>query len=332
MVSNTPKPSSLFHGVYSICDYWIVRMTINKKKYQYGPYKTELEASHAYDLYKKKYVPQSKLVNHPVIPMRKSQTNCTGRVSKISKSKSTSATKVCILNHSKSTRKQTTVQIKTKSTSTPRNCKTVRKQTRDKFQIPKNEIIRKKFPEFIIKRLCFLQKWKCILCDNLLDENYEIDHIIPLFLDGPDNISNLQALCHKCHHFKSCRVDHILKKISNEGYTITSNMILTIQKKEYERWFDLSKNPIQLKETDHTICNNNPIHININNIQYLCIPVAIFPINNVINDKNDTNLSNSVDDSTNSVENIEIIIENTSDATSVNNDIFYDAVSAINDS
>lgn len=47
------------------------------------------------------------------------------------------------------------------------------------------------------------QQWKCNNCNNLLDYSYEIDHIIPLYKNGTNNINNLQALCRNCHGKKT---------------------------------------------------------------------------------------------------------------------------------
>jgi 5-methylcytosine-specific restriction endonuclease McrA len=54
------------------------------------------------------------------------------------------------------------------------------------------------------------QQWKCFMCHNLLDYSYEIDHNVPLFLGGTNNISNLHALCRNCHGKKT-----IMEKINN---------------------------------------------------------------------------------------------------------------------
>ena len=43
----------------------------------------------------------------------------------------------------------------------------------------------------------------------LLDCTYEIDHIKPLYLNGTNNVDNLQALCRNCHGKKTTE-DRIL--------------------------------------------------------------------------------------------------------------------------
>ena len=56
----------------------------------------------------------------------------------------------------------------------------------------------------IKKRVAAKQKWRCASCSKLLDETFEIDHRTPLFRGGhPTHESNLQALCKRCHMFKS---------------------------------------------------------------------------------------------------------------------------------
>lgn len=47
------------------------------------------------------------------------------------------------------------------------------------------------------------QEWKCGSCNQTLDYTYEIDHHIPLFKGGSNEISNLIALCRNCHGKKT---------------------------------------------------------------------------------------------------------------------------------
>jgi hypothetical protein len=47
------------------------------------------------------------------------------------------------------------------------------------------------------------QKWQCGRCYNLLDASYEIDHVIPLYKGGTNNMDNLMALCRNCHGNKT---------------------------------------------------------------------------------------------------------------------------------
>ena len=47
------------------------------------------------------------------------------------------------------------------------------------------------------------QSWKCGTCSEIMDYTYEIDHHIPLFKGGSNDISNLIALCRNCHGKKT---------------------------------------------------------------------------------------------------------------------------------
>ena len=54
------------------------------------------------------------------------------------------------------------------------------------------------------------QQWKCAVCNGIMDYTYEIDHYIPLFKGGTNDITNLMALCRNCHGKKT-----ILEKIAS---------------------------------------------------------------------------------------------------------------------
>ena len=45
--------------------------------------------------------------------------------------------------------------------------------------------------------------WKCQLCSETVNANYEIDHILPLYRGGDNAASNLQCLCPDCHRTKT---------------------------------------------------------------------------------------------------------------------------------
>lgn len=49
------------------------------------------------------------------------------------------------------------------------------------------------------KKVASCQEWKCKSCSSLLDECFEIDHIICIKDGGSNEESNLQALCPNCH-------------------------------------------------------------------------------------------------------------------------------------
>lgn len=53
------------------------------------------------------------------------------------------------------------------------------------------------------KKVAANQKWKCGSCGHMLDETYEVDHILALEHGGTNNPSNLRALCPHCHRKKT---------------------------------------------------------------------------------------------------------------------------------
>jgi len=53
------------------------------------------------------------------------------------------------------------------------------------------------------KYIAAAQVWRCNYCKNMLDASYEIDHIVPLYKNGTNDVNNLQALCRNCHGKKT---------------------------------------------------------------------------------------------------------------------------------
>jgi len=62
--------------------------------------------------------------------------------------------------------------------------------------------------------------WKCQICEKTVNESYQIDHVIPLWANGPDTIENCQLLCAQCHADKTYREEdlrHRINEIKKEG-------------------------------------------------------------------------------------------------------------------
>jgi hypothetical protein len=84
-----------------------------------------------------------------------------------------------------------------------------------KDEIKKNDLVEvdvkrnRKVSDSLKKYVAANQKWKCNMCNNLLDATYEVDHINPLYKGGTNDFNNLQALCRNCHGKKT--IDDRLK-------------------------------------------------------------------------------------------------------------------------
>jgi hypothetical protein len=73
-----------------------------------------------------------------------------------------------------------------------------------------NNSNKRRVTELTKKTIASNQQWKCNICNNILDASYEIDHIIPLYKGGTNDIYNLQALCRNCHGKKTIE-DSLIK-------------------------------------------------------------------------------------------------------------------------
>jgi len=58
--------------------------------------------------------------------------------------------------------------------------------------------------------IMYTQKYKCMMCDELLKPDCHLDHVVPLEDGGQDSVENLQALCVSCHSQKT--YDHRLQQ------------------------------------------------------------------------------------------------------------------------
>lgn len=55
-----------------------------------------------------------------------------------------------------------------------------------------------------VKNILGLQRGCCAVCKIVLD-CYEIDHVVPLFLGGKHESSNIQILCQRCNRTKNAK-------------------------------------------------------------------------------------------------------------------------------
>ena len=62
---------------------------------------------------------------------------------------------------------------------------------------------RKRVTPFVAKKVAASYSWRCAACGELLTEDYEVDHHIPLQNFGSNDISNLRPLHKRCHLLKS---------------------------------------------------------------------------------------------------------------------------------
>ena len=53
------------------------------------------------------------------------------------------------------------------------------------------------------KYIASQQKWHCAHCSQMLDNTFEVDHVIPLYKGGSNELNNLEALCRNCHGKKT---------------------------------------------------------------------------------------------------------------------------------
>jgi 5-methylcytosine-specific restriction endonuclease McrA len=60
-----------------------------------------------------------------------------------------------------------------------------------------------RFAPSVRLRIAAGQRWKCNYCQELLPRNFDIDHVVPIFLCGQHTIQNAQAVCKECHIAKS---------------------------------------------------------------------------------------------------------------------------------
>lgn len=97
-----------------------------------------------------------------------------------------------------------------------RNLKTrvIHQQNREARKRANNEVLSKD----ISNKLLHLQRGKCACCKKPLDNEYQLDHIMPIFLNGPNNDKNIQLLCPTCNHSKHSK--HPIDFMQSRGFLL----------------------------------------------------------------------------------------------------------------
>ena len=59
---------------------------------------------------------------------------------------------------------------------------------------------RKSFSPLVSKQVAARQRFRCAICNRLFDDQlWDLDHIVPLFRGGSNDLSNIRAICRACH-------------------------------------------------------------------------------------------------------------------------------------
>lgn len=64
---------------------------------------------------------------------------------------------------------------------------------------PSSKTTKRSVSGLLKKKVGANQGWKCAKCSVMLDETYEVNHIVPLEKGGSNREDNLEALCRTCH-------------------------------------------------------------------------------------------------------------------------------------
>jgi 5-methylcytosine-specific restriction endonuclease McrA len=75
-----------------------------------------------------------------------------------------------------------------------------------------------KLSKDIVKKLLVIQRGLCACCNLPLEENYHLDHIMPLALCGQNVDSNMQLLKQRCNHQKGAK--HPIDFMQQRGFLI----------------------------------------------------------------------------------------------------------------
>lgn len=207
-----------YWGVYPISgDKWETHLTIDKIEHRFGPFDTEREAALAYDREAVKRRTREGPLNFPC-----------NHATKVTESKSKKR---------KRSRTQSPKMRKTKS----KKAKTSK---------------RKRFPPQVRMKVACRQGWRCNFCTKYLNEDFIIDHMLPLVLQGTnDTDRNIQALCSSCNRYKTTIFDYKVLLPLSKTEKLTPQRILKLQEDKYWEMQCIAAPSVQNQYTPHDCVN-----------------------------------------------------------------------------
>jgi len=203
-VKNTK--GSLYQGVYRISNGWKTAIIVNKKKLEYGPFDTEIDAAKYYDCLALKYFGENARMN----------------VLRLNSKKVIKKTKT-IIKHINIEPKKKTIIVKNKDSKNSNVKKGNENEKRKKFPIATRLKVAKK------------QEWNCNWCKEKLPDTFIIDHMVPLCLNGRDEEFNFQALCNSCERYKTSRLDYEILLPLSKSKKLTKEDVLLAQDQHYHK-------------------------------------------------------------------------------------------------
>lgn len=127
---------------------------------------------------------------------------------------------------------QKDVQKKNKSIKRPYKKKIIKKESCKRKNLSFSDAYRLAHEQFHL----------CNICQDELKDGFQLDHIIPLQYGGTNNYTNFQALCNKCHLYKTNRVDNIhIKGIVEQNKNIPTDLIVKICRNSYHNFYGMKK-------------------------------------------------------------------------------------------
>lgn len=128
--------------------------------------------------------------------------------------------------------------VKYKERNFPKQKKVIKKTVENKaiYSNSKNKTKRPNIPNYVKLQIYSKQKNKCNLCNDNLDVCRIVDHIIPRYLGGYDNINNFQSICGKCNKWKTYNFDYYMKNYMKNNKKISLESILKIQTVEFDKF------------------------------------------------------------------------------------------------